>query len=38
VYFLADDIILISSSKQALKKILNKVHEYSIKNEMTFGN
>jgi len=34
--FFADDIILVTPSKQALKKILNKVHEWAIKNEMTF--
>jgi len=33
----ADDIVLVAPSKQALKKILNKVHEWAIKNEMTFG-
>ena len=33
----ADDIVLVAPSKQALKKILNKVHEWVIKNEMTFG-
>ena len=31
------DIVLVAPSKQALKKILNKVHEWAIKNEMTFG-
>ena len=35
--FFADDIVLVAPSKQALKKILNKVHEWAIKNEMTFG-
>jgi len=33
----ADDIVLVAPSKQVLKKILNKVHEWAIKNEMTFG-
>jgi len=33
----ADDIVLVAPSKQALMKILNKVHEWGIKNEMTFG-
>ena len=33
----ADDIVLVAPSKQALKKILNKVYEWAIKNEMTFG-
>jgi len=33
----ADDIVLVAPSKQALKKILNKVNEWAIKNEMTFG-
>jgi len=33
----ADDIVLVAPSKHALKKILNKVHEWAIKNEMTFG-
>jgi len=33
----ADDIVLVAPSKQALKKILNKVHEWDIKNETTFG-
>jgi len=33
----ADDIVLNAPSKQVLKKILNKVHEWAIKNEMTFG-
>ena len=33
----ADDIVLVAPFKQALKKILNKVHEWAIKNEMTFG-
>ena len=33
----ADDIVLNALSKQVLKKILNKVHEWAIKNEMTFG-
>ena len=33
----ADDIVLVALSKQVLKKILNKVHEWAIKNEMTFG-
>ena len=27
----ADDIVLVAPSKQALKKILNKVHEWAIK-------
>ena len=33
----ADDIVLDAPSKQALKKILNKVHRWTVKNEMTFG-
>jgi len=33
----ADDIVLVAPSKQTFKKILNKVHEWAIKNEMTFG-
>jgi len=33
----ADDIVLVAPSKQALKKILNKVYEWAIKNEMNFG-
>jgi len=33
----ADDIVLVASSKQALKKVLNKVHEWFIKNETTIG-
>jgi len=32
-----DDIVLVAPSKQALKKILSKAHEWAIKNEMTFG-
>ena len=32
-----DDIVLVAPSKQALKKILNKIHEWAFKNEMTFG-
>ena len=32
-----DDIVLVAPPKQALKKILNKVHEWAIKNEITFG-
>ena len=35
--FLPDDIVLVAPPKQALNKILNKVHEWAIKNEMTFG-
>ena len=31
-----DDIVLVAPSKQALKKILNMVHEWAIKNEMAF--
>ena len=30
-------LFLISPSKQVLKKILNKVYEWAIKNEMNFG-
>ena len=30
-------LFLVAPSKQALKKILNKVHEGAIKNEVTFG-
>ena len=30
-------LFLVAPSKQALKKILNKVHKWAIKNEMTFG-
>jgi len=33
----ADDTVLVAPSKQALKKILNKVHVWAIKDEMTFG-
>ena len=33
----ADDIVLVAPSKQALKKILNKLHEWAITNEMIFG-
>eukprot|EP00833_Pecoramyces_ruminatium_P010910 jgi/Orpsp1_1/1184942/evm.model.c7180000091668.1 len=33
----ADDIVLVAPSKSALRNILNKVHSWSIKNEMTFG-
>ena len=33
----ADDIVLIAPGKISLRKILNKVHEWAIKNEMTFG-
>jgi len=33
-----DDIVLVAPSKQALKKILNKVYEWAIKKEMTFWN
>jgi len=32
-----DNIVLVAPSKQALKKILSIVHEWTIKNEMTFG-
>jgi len=32
-----DDIILIAPGKKSLRKSLNKVHEWAIKNEMTFG-
>ena len=32
----ADDIVLVAPSKQALKKVLNKVHKWAIKNEITF--
>ena len=35
--FFSDDIVLVAPSKQALKEILNKVHEWTIKNKMTFG-
>jgi len=31
------NIVLVAPSKQALKKIFNKVHEWAIKNETTFG-
>jgi len=33
----ADDIVLIAPGKKSLRKSLNKVHEWAIKNEMTFG-
>ena len=33
----ADDIVLVAPSKKNLKKILNKVHNWAIRNEMTFG-
>jgi len=32
----ADDIVLIAPGKKSLRKSLNKVHEWAIKNEMTF--
>jgi len=35
--FADDGIVLVAQSNQALKKILNKVHEWVIKNEMTYG-
>ena len=33
----ADDIVLIAPGKKSLRKSLNKVNEWAIKNEMTFG-
>ena len=36
-WIFVDDFDLVAPSKQALKKIFNKVHERAIKNEMNFG-
>ena len=33
----ADDIVLIAPGKPSLRSILNKVHNWALKNEMTFG-
>ena len=33
----ADDIVLIAPGKSSLRNILNKVHEWALTNEMTFG-
>ena len=33
----ADDVVLIAPSKPSLRILLNKVHEWGIRNEMTFG-
>ena len=33
----ADDIVIVAPSRNAMKKILNRVYSWSIKNEMTFG-
>jgi len=33
----ADDIVLIAPSKPSLKLLLDKIHRWGIKNEMTFG-
>jgi len=33
----ADDVVLIAPGKPCLRTLLNKVHEWGIRNEMTFG-